>query len=330
MKLLIFGTTGEEQKTITEINRSVRLESISFAGGTFSCGRREELRGFDAIWIMTNSCIGEDEAAVLQEMGIRFVISRAAGTDHLDKNALRKHGIRAANVPSYSPNAISEHTVLLLLSALRHLRKSEEMIAKRDFGISGLCGREVRNMTIGVIGAGKIGSLTVKALNGFGAQILIHAPHENPELMKFAEYVPMEEIFERSDAIVLHCPLTRDNYHLICAGTLEKCREGVVLVNTARGGLVDGKSVLEALKTGKVSSFAMDVYESEDDFVRMDFEGMPVGDEIFEELLERKDVIYTSHIGFLTDRALYEILRISLENAAEYEKTGECRNEVVM
>ena len=291
--------TEDEKKTLAEIRQQVDVEEIAFADGIFTKDRIAEVDGFRAIWIMTNSMIGEEEARLLSEHGVRYIVSRAAGIDHLDLEALRKYGIKAANVPSYSPNAISEHTLMLLLNALRHMRRSEAMVARRDFGIAGLCGREIRTMTIGVIGAGRIGT-----------------------------QVSLSEIWERSDAIVLHCPLTKENTHLIGKETLEQCKPGVVVVNTARGGLVDGKAMLDALKKGKVSAFAMDVYETEDDFVRVDFEGKPTGDPVFEELLAREEVIYTSHISFLTDRALYEIMRISLENASEYEKNGICHNEV--
>ncbi len=328
MKLLIYGMTEDEKKTLVEIRQQVDVEEIAFADGIFTKDRIAEVDGFRAIWIMTNSMIGEEEARLLSEHGVRYIVSRATGIDHLDLEALRKYGIKAANVPSYSPNAISEHTLMLLLNALRHMRRSEAMVARRDFGIAGLCGREIRTMTIGVIGAGRIGTLTIKALAALGAKVLVHARHVHLDLVGIATQVSLSEIWERSDAIVLHCPLTKENTHLIGKETLEQCKPGVVVVNTARGGLVDGKAMLDALKKGKVSAFAMDVYETEDDFVRIDFEGKPTGDPVFEELLAREEVIYTSHISFLTDRALYEIMRISLENASEYEKNGICHNEV--
>lgn len=312
MKLLIYGMTEDEKKILAEIRQQVDVEEIAFADGIFTKDRIAEVDGFRAIWIMTNSMIGEEEARLLSEHGVRYIVSRAAGIDHLDLEALRKYGIKAANVPSYSPNAISEHTLMLLLNALRHMRRSEAMVARRDFGIAGLCGREIRTMTIGVI----------------GAKVLVHARHVHLDLVGIATQVSLSEIWERSDAIVLHCPLTKENTHLIGKETLEQCKPGVVVVNTARGGLVDGKAMLDALKKGKVSAFAMDVYETEDDFVRVDFQGKPTGDPVFEELLAREEVIYTSHISFLTDRALYEIMRISLENASEYEKNGICHNEV--
>ena len=231
--------TEDEKKILAEIRQQVDVEEIAFADGIFTKDRIAEVDGFRAIWIMTNSMIGEEEARLLSEHGVRYIVSRAAGIDHLDLEALRKYGIKAANVPSYSPNAISEHTLMLLLNALRHMRRSEAMVARRDFGIAGLCGREIRTMTIGVIGAGRIGTLTIKALAALGAKVLVHARHVHLDLVGIATQVSLSEIWERSDAIVLHCPLTKENTHLIGKETLEQCKPGVVVVNTARGGLVD-------------------------------------------------------------------------------------------
>lgn len=328
MKLLIFGTTEDEQRIILEMNHVIRLEKLTFIDGVFSMERIDKVAGYDAIWIMTNSRIGEVEAEALQKVGVKYIISRATGTDHLNLSVLKKYGIRAANVPGYSPNAISEYTILLFLTVLRKMKKEQEMIKQRDFSIHDICGKEIRMMTVGVIGAGRIGRLTIKALKGLGAGILVCSPSVNEEIAKIAKYVPLDTLLEQSDAIILHCPLTNENYHLIREETLAKCKDGLVLVNTARGGLTDGKSVLAALKSGKLSGFAMDVYEHEDVFIRKDYGGKPVEDPVFEELLQREDVVYTSHVSFLTDQALYEIVRISMENALEYQNTGTCKNEV--
>lgn len=212
MKLLIYGMTEDEKKILAEIRQQVDVEEIAFADGIFTKDRIAEVDGFRAIWIMTNSMIGEEEARLLSEHGVRYIVSRAAGIDHLDLEALRKYGIKAANVPSYSPNAISEHTLMLLLNALRHMRRSEAMVARRDFGIAGLCGREIRTMTIGVIGAGRIGTLTIKALAALGAKVLVHARHVHLDLVGIATQVSLSEIWERSDAIVLHCPPYKRKY----------------------------------------------------------------------------------------------------------------------
>lgn len=328
MKLLILGTTEEEEQIIREINKKIQVDELSFASGILTLENMDQVDGYDAIWIMTNSPIGEAEAKILHQKGVRYILSRATGFDHLDLEALQKYQIKAANVPAYSPNAISEHTILLFLSVLRNMKHTQSLVRKRNFGIDGICGREIRMMTVGVIGCGRIGQLTIRALHGLGGKVLVHSRTVKPEVADCAEFVSLEQIWNQSDAIILHCPVSEQNYHLINQDTLARCKDGLVLVNTARGKLVDGKSVLDGLRKGKVSAFAMDVYETEDDFVRMDFHGEGMKDSIFEQLLQREDVLYTPHVSFLTDQALYEMMQISLENAVQYQKNGTCENEL--
>lgn len=328
MKMLIFGASREEQSIILEIQQCMQLEKVVFEEGILEYRNIEKVQDYDAIWIMTNSVIGEREAKRLKEYGVKYIISRATGIDHLDVEALRRYGIRAANVPSYSPNAISEHTIMLLLMALRNMKKNQHMVEKLDYRIQGLCGREIRKQTIGVVGSGRIGQLTIAALNGLDVKVLVHSRTERPEIAKLATYVSMDELYRYSDVIILHCPLTKENYHMICEDSLSMCKEKMVLINTARGGLVDGEAVLRNLKSGKIESFAMDVYEGEDDFIRTTCDAKTHPNATFLELCSREDVIYTAHVGFLTDQARYEIIRISMENAEEYEKTGTCSNEI--
>lgn len=330
MGIIIFGTTKEEKILINKLNNKYNINPIKFVDGILSFDRISLVEGFDTVWIMTNSYIGEKEAEALRKAGVRYIVSRATGIDHLDKKALRKNGIKAANVPSYSPNAISEHTVLLALTAARKMKKSQQMVRNYDYTIEGICGREIRTMKVGVFGAGRIGRLTIKALAGLGAEVLVCNRSERKDLLPYASYVSKKEIFELSDMIILHCPLLDDNYHLINDDSLGKCKDGLILVNTARGGLVNSKSVLRALESGKMSSFAFDVYEGEDEFIRHNFRGKEVMDDTFVNLCKRDDVIYTPHISFYTNQAVHEILRITLENAKEYMDTGTCDNEITL
>lgn len=329
MRLLMFGMTQEEKELALEYKKVSPGLTLEFMDGILELSNMDCVKGFDGVSILTNSQIGYEEAQQLHANGIKYVTTRSTGADHLDKTALRHFGIKAANVPSYSPNAISEHTILLFLAALRNLKRSLSMTEHLDYGIDGLRGREIRMMTVGVIGAGRIGALTVKALNGLGAKVLVHALHKREDVSEIADYVTLEELFEKSDAILLHCPLTEENYHMINEEALSKCKDNLVLVNTARGGLVDGAAVLQALESGKIQSFAMDVYETENSFVRKSFEKQEFPDPLFTKLCGREDVIYTSHIGFLTDQACKEMIKITMENIEEYRSRNNCKNEVV-
>lgn len=329
MRLLMFGMTEEEQKLAAEFLPDGKDFKIDFADGVLDAAAMKQVAGYDAVSILSNSQIGEKEAKQLREAGVKYITTRSTGIDHIDRNALKQYGLKAANVPSYSPNAISEHTILLFLAALRNIKRSQHLTENQDYGINGLRGREIRMMTVGVIGAGKIGTLTIRALHGFGARVLVNAPHERKEVSKIAQYVSLDELYRQSDAILLHCPLTDENYHMINEDTITKCKDNLILVNTARGGLIDGKAVLKTLQCGKIQTFAMDVYETENLFVRKSFHDEEFPDSIFQELCSREDVIYTSHIGFLTDQACMEMIKITLENVEEYAKCGSCKNEIV-
>ncbi len=330
MNILAYGIEADNTGKFLEINDLVGKANITFAKGVFSLEDESILDNIEAISILTNSYIGEKEAKLLSEKGVKYVLTRSVGTEHIDYNSLRKYKIKAANIPSYSPNAISEHTIMLLLSILRKMKLGQKMIREHNFGTGSICAREVRMMTVGVVGAGRIGSLTIKALNGLGAKVIYVERKEKVEVSKYAELVNMEELYARADMIVLHCPLTSDNYHMINKETLKKCKNGVVIINTSRGGLVDIEDILEALDEGKVSGYGVDVYEDENAFIRKDFDGKKTSDELFEKLIQKDNVIYTPHIGFYTDEALYEMLKISLENAYEYEIKDRCKNEIVV
>lgn len=327
MRLLIFGSTLQEQNIVKEYLDESGLE-VEFTEGILDIYSISKVKGFEAVWIMTNSQIGEKEAKVLKEHGVKYIVTRSTGYDHLDLAALKTHGIKAANVPSYSPNAISEYTILLLLMALRKMKRTQSMVKNLDYGVNGICGREIRMLTIGVVGTGTIGSLTVQALHGFGAKVVAHSRTEREELSQLVEYVSLEELYRKADVIILHCPLQESNYHMINRESIQKCKDGVVIINTSRGGLVDCDAILEGIDAGKISSFALDVYENEDELIRNSYTLETHPDKKFVKLCEREEVVYTPHTSFYTDQAVKEIIKISIDNAKEYVKNDFCMNEL--
>lgn len=307
----------EEKPEFIFVDDILKDETVSFTAGC------------DAVSLMSNSLVDDNMAKKLSENGVKYITSRSTGIDHLHKDAIRKYGLDAANVPSYSPGSISEHTMLLLLSLLRKMKKNQEMINQNNYKINGIRGKELAKMTVGVFGSGKIGEITIKMLAGFGCRILVHDVFEKESVKQYASYVSKEEIQKQADVIILHCPLLPDTYHLVDEKFIAGCKDGVILVNTARGGLVDAKAVLDALEAEKISEFAFDVYEGEDAIVRYDFEGAYPPDELFEKLCRRDDVIYTAHVSFFTDEAAFELVRISTENAVEFCMKGACKNTIL-
>lgn len=300
------------------VQQSLNLENIA------------ETRGLQAIWLNGKSRIDESMAAALAENGVKYIMTKSSGFDHLDLGALKKYGLKAANVPYYSPNAISEHSLLLALSCIRHMKRAQIMQSKGDYSLDGLCGRELRSMTVGVVGVGRIGRETIKLLRGFGCRILVNARHEikNDEVLAETEFVPYDRILRESDILFFHCPLSEENYHMLNRENIPRLKQGAVLINTARGGLFDYGAVLEGLCSGQIGALGFDVYEGENGIFGK--KGAEVQtNATFEALCAMDNVVFTPHMGFYTDISLESLITVSMENTLEYLTTGSCKNELV-
>lgn len=326
MKILVSAIRRDEIQIFEKVNEKYHYDLI-FQEEQLTEENIEKARGVQAVCINAGCKITAEAAVKLKTMGVKYILTRAAGKDHLDLSAIRQAGLKSANVPAYSPSAISEHTVLLILAVLRKLKKQIKTIQEQYFFIEGLRGRELRSMTVGIIGTGRIGKQTVKNLTGFGCKILACDVYHDSDVEAVAEYTGLEELLSRSDIVVLHCPMTAENFHLIDAKAIDAMKEGAVLVNTARGALVDTEEVYRALKAGKISAFAMDVYEFESRTQRKDYRKKELDDELLKELLEMDNVLFTSHTAFYTDEAIESIIETSLRNLYEWETNGSCVNE---
>lgn len=326
MKVLVAAHRADETGIFEKINEKYQFE-LDYSVNQLTLENAEMTKGYDAVCINVGCKVSEEMAGRLKEYGVEYILTRAAGRDHLDAEAIQKYGLKSAYVPAYSPNAISEHTVLLMLSLLRKYKEQMRRIQEQYYFINGLRGKELRSITVGVIGTGRIGFTTIKDLSGFGCRILAHDIMENEAVKAYASYVSLEELLETSDMIVLHCPMTAENYHLIDEAAIEKMKDGVMLVNTARGGLVDTQAVLNALKSGKMAAFGMDVYEYEDKTQRKDYRGKELDDPLLAELLQMDQVIFTSHTAFYTDQAIENIVDTTLTNLYQWSTTGSCENE---
>lgn len=326
-KVLVTAHRQDETEIFEKVNKRFGF-SLSYQMEQLTLKNANELKGYDAVAINAGCEVDQEMAKAMHEAGIRYIATRTAGKDHIDKTEIKKHEIKAANVPGYSPNAISEHTVLLILSLLRKMKTQLRRIEEQYFFLNGLRGRELKSMTVGVIGTGRIGTATIQDLSGFGCRILASGHHPNPEVQRLAEQVDLETLLEQSDIVVLHCPMSEQNYHMINAGTIQKMKPGALLVNTARGGLVDTKAVYEALQSGRLGGFAMDVYEYEDQTARKDYRGKQLDDPLLASLLAMDQVIFTTHTAFYTDQAIENIVESSLENLNSFFRTGESENEI--
>lgn len=327
MKVVIAAHRRDETEIFNKVNEKFGFE-LEFCSDKISDANREMAARCEALAVNAACKINADMAAYLKEAGVKYLLTRTAGVDHIDMKAVGQLGIRVANVPAYSPNAISEHTVMMILAILRKLKVQLQRVKDQYFLIQGLRGKELRMMTVGVIGAGRIGASTIRNLSGFGCKILAYDTFHREDVKQYAQYVTKEELLRQADIVVLHCPLIPENEGMICADTISVMKDGAILVNTARGGLVDTKAVYEALISGKLSGFAMDVYEQESLTQRKDLRGKELPDPLLASLLSMDNVLFTSHTAFYTDEAIENIVDITLTNLHEFVDTGNCKNEV--
>lgn len=276
--------------------------------------------GFPAICVFVNDCVDAEVLASLHAGGTRLVALRCAGFNNVDLEAARRLEITVARVPAYSPYAVAEHTVGLMLTLNRKYHRAYNRVREGNFALEGLLGFDMHGKTVGIIGTGKIGAILARILTGFGCRVLAHDKYRNPEVTALgAEYVELEALFAASDIVTLHCPLTPETHHLINAATLEQMKPGVMLVNTGRGALIDTRAVVEALKSGKVGYLGLDVYEEESALFFEDRSFSVIQDDVFMRLLSFPNVVITGHQAFFTREALQNIAATTLENITAFE-----------
>jgi D-lactate dehydrogenase len=286
-------------------------------------------RGRNAVCAFVNDKLDAAVLQLLADEGIRLIALRCAGFNNVDMPVAQRLGITVARVPAYSPHAVAEHTIALILALNRRLHRAYNRVREGNFALEGLLGFDLNGRTAGVIGTGKIGAVAAKILHGFGCNVLAFDPYPDEGCRSLGvRYVEMDELLSTSDIVTLHCPLTPENYHLINADALAKMKHGTMLINTSRGGLLDTRAVIDALKSGKLGHVGLDVYEEESDLFFEDLSSKILRDDIFSRLLTFPNVIITGHQGFFTRDALENIARTTIGNVTEFEENGSCTNAV--
>ena len=285
--------------------------------------------GFDGVCVFVNDVVNGKVIDRLHGLGVKVIALRCAGFNNVDlKRAKGK--LRVVRVPAYSPYAVAEHTMALLLTSIRRIHKAYNRTRDFNFSLSGMTGFDLYGKTVGVIGTGKIGKVFIDICRGFGMHVLAYDKFPSAELEKDkkARYVALDELFENSDIISLHCPLTEETYHIIDEKSLQKCKRGVVLLNTSRGALVDAEALLAGIKARQVGAACLDVYEEESDVFFEDFSGHIMEDDVLARLLSMPNVIVTSHQAFLTEEALSNIAETTAKNIAAVLHGEPCVNEL--
>ena len=286
--------------------------------------------GADAVCVFVNDTVNREVIDRLYELGVKTVALRCAGFNNVDiKHAAGK--IRVVRVSAYSPYAVAEHAIALLLTSIRRIHKAYIRTRDFNFSLNGMTGFDLHGKTVGVIGTGRIGRVFIDICLGFGMKVLAYDkfPAEGLDNGDTVRYVTTEELFAKSDIISLHCPLTEETYHIINEQSLAACKRGVVLINTSRGALVDAEALLSAIKARQVGAACLDVYEEESDLFFEDNSGHILEDDTLARLISMPNVIVSSHQAFLTEEALSNIAETTVENLLALESSGSSENEVL-
>lgn len=315
MKIAFFSTKPYDKIWFEPMGKDYGFE-IRFYEVPF----REETvflaKGFDAVCIFVNDYVNASMIQQLYDMKVKAILLRSAGFNHVDVRAAEEK-IQVLRVPSYSPEAVAEFAMTMLLTVNRYTHKAYNRTRDFNMSLNGLMGVDLYHKTAGIVGTGKIGQAMIRICNGFGMDVLSYDPYPNQSLE--TEYVSAEELMERSDVISLHCPLTSETKYLINAETIRKMRDGVYLINTSRGGLIDTDALIDGLVDGKFGGVGLDVYEEEEGIFYEDKSNEIMRDENLARLMTFPNVLITSHMGFFTREAMQAIAKVTLENAYALE-----------
>lgn len=281
----------------------------------------------DAVCAFVNDKLTEEVLTSLANKGVRYIALRCAGFNNVDIQAAKKLGLRVCRVPAYSPEAVAEHAMAMILTLNRKTHKAFNRVRDQNFSLNGLMGFNLYQKTIGVVGTGNIGVAFAKIAKGFGAKILAYDIHENQELKKLGiEYCSLDQLFAESNIISLHCPLLESTKHLINENSIQQMKENVMIINTSRGGLVDTKAVIKGLKSRHIGYLGIDVYEQEEQLFFRDLSQTIIEDDTIQRLMSFPNVLVTAHQAFFTEEALEEIANATLSGLSHFEKNEEFEN----
>ncbi len=313
MRVVVFSTKPYDRQFLVAANRG--RHELVFQEPRLLAETTPLAAGAGAVCLFVHDHADAAVTAQLAELGVRGIALRCAGYNNVDLAAAQRQHVLVNRVPAYSPHGVAEHAVGLLLTLNRRIHRAHNRVREGNFSLDGLLGFELHGKTIGVIGTGKIGTCFTRIMAGFGCRLLAYDVVENPEVRALgATYVPLPELLAESHVVSLHCPLTPQTHHLINESTLAEMREGVVLINTGRGPLIDTAAVVDALKSGRVGALALDVYEEEEGVFFEDLSGQILADDQLARLIGFPNVLVTSHQAFFTREAMSAIAETTLNN----------------
>ena len=328
VKILFYDTKEYDKKLFERYNKDYGFE-IKYLESKLNNETAPLADGYDAVCIFVNDRADKETLDILKECGVKLIVLRCAGYNNVDIKNLPE-GMSVVRVPRYSPYAVAEHAVALLLSVDRKIYKSYQRTKKYNFTLNGLLGFDIHGKTVGVIGTGKIGKVFINIMKGFGTEVLAYDvyPDEKAAQEMGFRYTTLDELYEKSDIISLHCPLTDENTNMINKDSIEKMKKGVVIINTSRGKLINSDDLIDALGKGKIGGLGLDVFDEEEDFFLNDMSNSYYRNTELSVLLTMPNVVITSHQAFFTKEALDKIGKVSMDNIKEFFETGNCENFV--
>jgi D-lactate dehydrogenase len=328
MRLALFDTHSYDRESFEVANAKFKHQ-IHFFEPRLTQQTRALAQAYEAVCPFVNDKLDEQVLTSLKDFGTRLIALRSAGFNHVDLGAAARLGLAVVRVPEYSPYAVAEHAVALVLSLNRKIHRAYARVREWNFSLDGLVGFDLHGKTVGIVGTGRIGQVLAGIFQGFGCRVLAFDVKPSPDLVaRSVRYVELAELYQESDIISLHVPLTPATHHLIDDKALGAMKRGVMLINTGRGALIDSRALIVALKTGQLGAAGLDVYEEEEGIFFRDLSNLVVQDDVLARLLTFPNVLVTSHQAFLTQEALEDIAQVTLQNVAAFERGEPLRNEV--
>lgn len=328
MKIAVFGTQFYEEEFFNKYNLGNQHELVFFKE-SLNSKTTHLAKGFTTVCIFVTDIIDKDCIENLAKLGVKLINLRSAGYNNVDVKSAKANDIKILRVPSYSPQAIAEHAIALILTLNRKTHKAYNQVRENNFSLQNLMGFNLFGKTVGVVGTGKIGRAFCSIMLGFGCKIIAFDLKENEDLkQKGIQYKTFDELLSTSDIISIHCPLTKETNHLFNTKAFEKLKKGAMIINTSRGAIIHAEDAIIALKKEQIGYLGMDVYEKESNMFFKDCSQTVIQDDVFERLLSFNNVLITPHQAFYTDEAVSEIAKITIKNFTDFENKAVLENEI--
>ncbi len=329
MKVMLFGTQPYDQQSFERIRKSYGFE-ILYHRSHLNAKNALLAKGADAVCVFVNDTVDAETVRQLAELGVQLIALRCAGFNNVDLHAAARHGIPVVRVPAYSPHAVAEYAVALILSLNRKIHRAYWRTRDGNFSLHGLLGFDLYGKTAGIIGTGKIARPLIHILKGFGMEVLAYDiyPDERYALAEGIEYAALEELYRRADILSLHCPLTDQTRHMIDGTAIASMKPGVMIINTGRGQLIDTGALIEGLKEKRIGAAGLDVYEEEAAYFYEDTSDRIMDDDVLARLLSFNNVILTSHQAFFTREAIDNIAQVTMQNLSDFFERRKLPNQV--